>query len=154
MGVATGEKKKKSDLNQPTTFIILHPWPGLLHKPPLSSLHSFQYFLGASIFLNTASLISEARQKVIPGILWWGDIKTHLEVSVEASLHTYFSQLRLSLARWSQPEGAGGFGSAAAAGTRWAGLMKQPRGLFAVVGCPWCVCGRRGLGTALFRELN
>lgn len=94
MGVATGKNnnKKKSDLNQPTTFTTLHPWPGLLHKPPLSALHSFQYFLGASIFFNTTSPISKARYKLIPGILRWGDIKSHLEVSVEGSLHAYFRQ--------------------------------------------------------------
>lgn len=144
------QKIKKSDLNQPTTFTILHPWLGFLHKPPLPPLHSFQYFLGASIFLNTASLISKARHKLILGILRWGDIKTHLEVSVEASLHAYFSQLSLAV----QHAGASlkaqeVIGLRQTAGTRRVGLVQEPRGLFSMVGCRWCVCGRRGLGRAL-----
>lgn len=131
MSVSTG-KNKKSNLNQPTTFTILHPWPGLLHKPPPSSLQSFQYFLGASIFLNTASLISKARHKLIPGILQWGDIKTHLEVSVEASLHALFSQVGLTV----QHAGA------SLKEQEVKGLQQLPGrarvglwGLFSVVGC-------------------
>lgn len=135
MGVATG--KKKSDLNQPTTFTTLHPWPGSLHKPPLSALHSFQYFLGASIFFNTTSLIPKARHKLIPGILRRGDIKTHLEVSVEASLHAYFRQLSPGVARWSQPGGAGGHRSAADCRIFQPGMRQPPRG---------CLCGRLGGG--------
>lgn len=114
-----------SDLNQPTTFTTLQPWPGLLNKPPLSSLYSFQYFLGASIFLNTASLISKARRKLIPGILRWGDIKAHLEVSVEASLHAYLSQLRLGVEQaGASLEELEVIGLRQTAGTCWAGLMQ------------------------------
>jgi len=121
MGVATG--KNKNIWYQPTTFSTLHPWPGLLHKPPLPSLHSFQYFSGASIFLNTASPISKAKHKLIPGILWWRDIKTHLEVSVEASLRAYFSQPRLQHAGASLKE-QGVIGLRQTAGTRCLRLMQ------------------------------
>lgn len=88
MGVATGKHKKKNliSINQPHLLLCIHGQAGL---------QSFQDFLGASIFLNTASLISKARHKLIPGILRWGDIKAHLEVSVEASLQAHFSQLSL-----------------------------------------------------------
>lgn len=71
---------------------------------PVSSSF-FPILLRASIFFNTTSLISKARHKLILGILWRADIKTHLEVSVEGSLQAYFRQLSPG---WSQPGGAAG----------------------------------------------
>lgn len=70
---------------------------------------------------------------------------------MEASLHAYFSRLRLAV----QHAGASleereVIGLRQTAGIRWLGLMQSPRGLSSVVGCWWWVRGWRGSGRALF----